>query len=1190
MDSNNEDSDPIDQTLSVLQNELILNNLEIQDSLNRAYQRARLELEEEDRRETGNEDTSANETTLGVLNTHAENRREYTAHDILTSLFQDNDDNEQHDEMNQEIGDTDQVEIEIISENEEARSENENFVRMIEHAIGGENIIGDDEQNNENNLSDNSETSSDDYETVDSFNSEIYRNVTLINEERQVYRENIREYMIDPSDISDEHRTDIEDEELVPLTANRDGPRNNAPELTLRGNPQTRSQTLAARVLDGLESSNYSNQNNNQDNLTSRIEEIDQAIVYFNQQLNTLRASVNGANQAREGLHIEERQAINLDSNNVIRFEENSLSSTTDVVRNFIDSIRTSVDSLRPVPRPVNDIDVLLNRLSNITVNEESITNLVAPDHDELMPNMINGSQSAGQHQGPGFIERRTLGNHRRINRNTAFRRRLARNPNRSILNTSMGPRFSHNLNRRNEPMYTELPASESLFGMIADNNSRRIRSLPNHIPYMVLSNSSSTVIMPNQELEMDFSTFRERETLFAVKSGNFMFRDHLLIAPKLSYAMTTDDHRRQYFLERMAARSDSIQPNDPSFTRRYGRFGTICKVEVIGDDKKIRNLSINSKTVLKIKLTGIKIAKIEDVLIGKCKIHEPNINICYYGGEYLFFARISELGGTDFCASSLQAIKRPHAIIKKSKIHDQYFDKIRIEIINLLYKSMLIGLDDDLFKLGEVNSKFFERDPELCYNFTYLIIRLLPLSDLQKYYIVNNSDYIGKLIILLRIVKMISNCSDYLCNQCCLNRGINLDDALSVNNAFGNRSIRSTTCRPIFNIKNLVTIPNLQDKKSPIGCYVNPQGAVHDTITVCHNESIDYMIDLHGEQPITAHSWFPGYGWIIMGCTFCDSHLGWKFVKVDNKVEGPQTFFGFTRAAIVLDKSSMLQSLGCEDENLTQAVTNHADYVSGDHEVQIASNMDDFFNFAAIPKNLPFSCRGEDIKNNQKTSIQQKVNRSSYLNISEQDFKFLTFNSSNCFKNVENSEHWYKYCKEFHPLCSSMADDEKFWIMEWVYQKYKFGVDRIVYENSADTTRQQKYKSISDIDINFQLRSNSLYEEHTRVQSGIGYLARKRRRTKSVSTFDESFLKLIKEQANLPSKKVHSLVDILQSDYSESVLYNTVRRFKDISKERAVMFLRKIGSSNKRPTTTDFFKFYTKTHKLEMGFIDEIM
>ncbi|CAM9477280.1 unnamed protein product, partial [Discosporangium mesarthrocarpum] len=79
------------------------------------------------------------------------------------------------------------------------------------------------------------------------------------------------------------------------------------------------------------------------------------------------------------------------------------------------------------------------------------------------------------------------------------------------------------------------------------------------------------------------------------------------------------------------------------------------------------------------------------------------------------------------------------------------------------------------------------------------------------------------------------------------------------------------------------------------VGAYVNPEGFVHQTVTLrqAHNLSLE-------GQPVTQDSWFPGYAWTSVRCNGCWKHLGWHFLSVNQLVP-----------AVVQGASPLLLTLG---------------------------------------------------------------------------------------------------------------------------------------------------------------------------------------------------------------------------------------------------------------------------------------
>lgn len=71
---------------------------------------------------------------------------------------------------------------------------------------------------------------------------------------------------------------------------------------------------------------------------------------------------------------------------------------------------------------------------------------------------------------------------------------------------------------------------------------------------------------------------------------------------------------------------------------------------------------------------------------------------------------------------------------------------------------------------------------------------------------------------------------------------------------------------------------------------FVNAHGVIHDTLTVVDVKNVR----LFGHK-CSEYSWFPNYSWIIINCSSCDHHMGWKFVA-NNRNLTPQHFYGISR------------------------------------------------------------------------------------------------------------------------------------------------------------------------------------------------------------------------------------------------------------------------------------------------------
>lgn len=102
-------------------------------------------------------------------------------------------------------------------------------------------------------------------------------------------------------------------------------------------------------------------------------------------------------------------------------------------------------------------------------------------------------------------------------------------------------------------------------------------------------------------------------------------------------------------------------------------------------------------------------------------------------------------------------------------------------------------------------------------------------------------------------------------------------------------------------NCKNLICYKKdvfPMSRSGPQCSFVNPNGYVHDTLTVRHAQGIINASHVWSSQC----SWFPGYVWQIIHCDTCQCHLGWRYKRTSDDMK-PKTFFGFSRASIRLQR-----------------------------------------------------------------------------------------------------------------------------------------------------------------------------------------------------------------------------------------------------------------------------------------------
>ncbi|KAG8200650.1 hypothetical protein JTE90_022272 [Oedothorax gibbosus] len=150
----------------------------------------------------------------------------------------------------------------------------------------------------------------------------------------------------------------------------------------------------------------------------------------------------------------------------------------------------------------------------------------------------------------------------------------------------------------------------------------------------------------------------------------------------------------------------------------------------------------------------------------------------------------------------------------------------------------------------------FMPCDPK---EFSYWIAANLPLNDKQRLDLLKLNEVTERLRLELQIL---DECSALTCRDC-MNIIAYREDIFSM---------------------------SLQ---GPQGTYVNPNGYVHEAITVYKASKLRTV-----GRPSTEASWFPGYAWTIVECERCSCHMGWRFTAVDKKVK-PVKFWALCRSSI---------------------------------------------------------------------------------------------------------------------------------------------------------------------------------------------------------------------------------------------------------------------------------------------------
>ena len=81
-------------------------------------------------------------------------------------------------------------------------------------------------------------------------------------------------------------------------------------------------------------------------------------------------------------------------------------------------------------------------------------------------------------------------------------------------------------------------------------------------------------------------------------------------------------------------------------------------------------------------------------------------------------------------------------------------------------------------------------------------------------------------------------------------------------------------------------------DGGSPNHVFRNPNGDLYEIITLSDCEGLQDT-----SPPILGETWFPGYPWVVLHCSSCLTHLGWRW---ENPRRIPSLFYGLIRERLV--------------------------------------------------------------------------------------------------------------------------------------------------------------------------------------------------------------------------------------------------------------------------------------------------
>ncbi|XP_059657146.1 uncharacterized protein LOC132303760 [Cornus florida] len=104
---------------------------------------------------------------------------------------------------------------------------------------------------------------------------------------------------------------------------------------------------------------------------------------------------------------------------------------------------------------------------------------------------------------------------------------------------------------------------------------------------------------------------------------------------------------------------------------------------------------------------------------------------------------------------------------------------------------------------------------------------------------------------------------------------------------------VRCKNCQTVIGRRSDMLV---MSSEGPLGAYVNPDGFVHEIMTLYKTNGIALI-----GHAIKDYSWFPGYAWTIARCATCESQMGWLFTATNKRLK-PRSFWGIRSSQVADD------------------------------------------------------------------------------------------------------------------------------------------------------------------------------------------------------------------------------------------------------------------------------------------------
>ncbi|PSR91772.1 Protein cereblon like [Actinidia chinensis var. chinensis] len=104
---------------------------------------------------------------------------------------------------------------------------------------------------------------------------------------------------------------------------------------------------------------------------------------------------------------------------------------------------------------------------------------------------------------------------------------------------------------------------------------------------------------------------------------------------------------------------------------------------------------------------------------------------------------------------------------------------------------------------------------------------------------------------------------------------------------------VRCKNCQTVIGKRSEMLVMSTE---GPLGAYVNPNGYVHEIMTLYRANGLALI-----GVPDKEYSWFPGYAWTITECATCENQMGWLFTSTNRKLK-PRSFWGIRCSQVADD------------------------------------------------------------------------------------------------------------------------------------------------------------------------------------------------------------------------------------------------------------------------------------------------